>query len=265
MRSSQDFHPDYIMVAGSSRIGTTYHAVLRDGSALTVKRLYGCLLLEKQFRAEMGRMGHIRHPNLVPLLGYYVVEEEKLLIYKHMANGALSSMIRDGGQGLDWPTRLRIGVGEYEPRVTDFSLARLMKPWTSNEGLNTTPFLNGNLEEFGYIAPEYATNPVPSTKGDVYGFRVVLLELATRQKATEVSHDGSSLSSSLKSSSEPSKAARENAVSRRLRLLSRSVAFSRDPSTSPAIEPSSAAARLLCNSAGSPPFHNHSSKRSFIK
>ncbi|ONK57965.1 uncharacterized protein A4U43_C09F6250 [Asparagus officinalis] len=136
-----------------------------------------------------------------------------------MANGALSSMIRDGGQGLDWPTRLRIGVGgsrglawlhhgfqvpflhqnvssnavlldeEYEPRVTDFGLARLMRPWTSDEGLNTTPFLNGDFGEFGYIAPEYATNPVPSTKGDVYGFGVVLLELATGQKATEVNSD----------------------------------------------------------------------------
>ncbi|ONK62633.1 uncharacterized protein A4U43_C07F6200 [Asparagus officinalis] len=141
MRSSQDFHPDYIVVAGSSRNGTAYHVVLRDGSTLTVKRLYGCLLLEKQFRAEMGRMGQIRHPNLVTLLGYCVVEEEKILIYKHITNGALSSMIRNGCQGLDWPTRLRIGVGEY------------------------------------------ATNPVPSTKGDVYGFGVVLLELATGQKA----------------------------------------------------------------------------------
>ncbi|ONK57964.1 uncharacterized protein A4U43_C09F6240 [Asparagus officinalis] len=54
--ASLDFHPDYIVVTGSSRIGTAYHAILRDGSALTVKRLYGCLLSEKQFRDEMGRM-----------------------------------------------------------------------------------------------------------------------------------------------------------------------------------------------------------------
>ncbi|ONK68600.1 uncharacterized protein A4U43_C05F13820 [Asparagus officinalis] len=191
MRSSQDFHLHYIVVAGSLRIGTTYHAVLCDGLALTVKRLYGCLLSEKQFRAEMGRMRQIRHPNLVPLFGYCVVEEEKLLIYKHMENGALSSMIRDGGQGLDWPTRLRIGVGEYVPRVTNFGLAKLMRPWTFDQGLNTTPFLIGDFGEFGYIALEYATNLVPSTKGDVYGFGVVLLELATGQKATEVSRDGS--------------------------------------------------------------------------
>ncbi|XP_020249104.1 probable inactive receptor kinase At1g27190 [Asparagus officinalis] len=174
MRYSQDFHPDYIVVVGSSGIGTAYHAVLRDGSALTVKRLYVCLLLEKQFRAEMGRIGQIRHPNLVPLLGYCVVEEEKLLIYKHMANGALSLMIRDGGQA-----QVVLLNEEYESRVIDFSLARLMRPWTSDEGLNTTPFLNGDFREFEYIAPEYATNLVPSTKGDVYGFMVVLLELTT--------------------------------------------------------------------------------------
>ncbi|ONK71359.1 uncharacterized protein A4U43_C04F7690 [Asparagus officinalis] len=153
MRSSQDFHPDYIMVAGSSRIGMAYHAVLPDGSVLTVKRLYGCLLSEKQFRVEMRRMGQIRNSNLVPLLGYSVVEEEKLLIYKHMANGALSSMIRDRARAM-------LLDEEYEPRVTDFGLARLMRPWTSDEGLNMTPFLNGDFGEFGYIAPEYATNPV---------------------------------------------------------------------------------------------------------
>jgi hypothetical protein len=34
------FSTSHIVVAGSSRAGTAYRAVLRDGSALTVKRLH---------------------------------------------------------------------------------------------------------------------------------------------------------------------------------------------------------------------------------
>jgi hypothetical protein len=42
------------------------------------------------------------------------------------------------------------------------------------EGGDTSPFLNG---EFGYIAPEYASNPVGIMKGDVYAFGVICLSL----------------------------------------------------------------------------------------
>ncbi|KAJ6824747.1 putative disease resistance proteinisoform X1 [Iris pallida] len=218
MTATRDFHPDFIVTAGSGRVGTSYEAVLPDGSALTVKRLHGCPLSEKQFRAEMGRIGQLRHPNLVPLLGFCVVEDERFLIYKHMPTGALSTAVQSRDGALDWPTRLRIGTGaarglawlhhgfqvpflhqnvgssailldeDYEPRITDFGLARLVRS-ASEDGSNTTPFLNGDFGEFGYVAPEYATNPVATTKGDVYSFGVILLELATGQKAVEVSSD----------------------------------------------------------------------------
>ncbi|CAI0386669.1 unnamed protein product [Linum tenue] len=35
----------------------------------------------------MNRLGQLRHPNLVPLLGFCAVEEERLLVYKHMPGG----------------------------------------------------------------------------------------------------------------------------------------------------------------------------------
>ncbi|XP_039125647.1 probable inactive receptor kinase At1g27190 [Dioscorea cayenensis subsp. rotundata] len=223
MSATNDFRNDHIVVAGSSRTGTSYKAVLRDGSALTVKRLNGCVLPEKQFRAEMSRLGQLRHPNLVPLLGFCIVEEERLLVYKNMPGGALSTLLRSGNGDLDWPTRLKIGIGtarglawlhhgfeipylhqnlsssavlldeDYDPRLTDFCLARLVKTSTnsnnSNTNTNTSPFMNGDFGDFGYVAPEYATTPVATMKGDVYAFGVVLLELATGQKPTEISTD----------------------------------------------------------------------------
>ncbi|XP_042428004.1 probable inactive receptor kinase At1g27190 [Zingiber officinale] len=218
MAATSDFHPPNIIVAGSPRMGTSYKAVLPDGSALTVKRLHSCPLPEKQFRAEMGRIGQLRHPNLVPLLGFCIVEDERLLVYKHMPNGALSTVLESSDDALDWPTRVRIAIGaarglawlhhgfqipflhqnlslkailldeDYDARIIDFGFTKLMRA-SSGNGNDTSPFLNGDFGEFGYIAPEFATNSDPTTKIDVYAFGIILLELLTGQRATEISSD----------------------------------------------------------------------------
>lgn len=213
----------------STRTGVSYKAVLPDGSALAIKRLNACKLGEKQFRSEMNRLGQLRHPNLVPLLGFCIVEEEKLLVYKHMYNGTLYSQLNGSGNAnsqygfLDWSTRLKIGVGaarglawlhhscqppymhqnissnvilldyDFEARITDFGLARLVGSGDSND----SSFVNGNLGEFGYVAPEYSSTMVASLKGDVYGFGVVLLELVTGQKPLEVNNPGEGFKGNL--------------------------------------------------------------------
>ncbi|CAK9170011.1 unnamed protein product [Ilex paraguariensis] len=212
MAATNNFNMENIII--STRTGTTYKAVLSDGSVLAIKRLSSCKLSEKQFRMEMNRLGQLRHPNLVPLLGFCVVEEEKLLVYKHLSNGTLCHLLNGNANVLDWPTRFRVGLGaarglawlhhgcqppilhqnissnvilldeDFDARIMDFGLARLMAPSNPNE----SSFVNGDLGEFGYIAPEYPSTMVASLKGDVYGFGVVLLELATGQKPLEVSN-----------------------------------------------------------------------------
>lgn len=211
LASTNNFSLENVIV--SSRTGTTYKAVLPDGSALAIKRLSSCKIAEKQFRMEMNRLGQLRHPNLVPLLGFCLVEEEKLLIYKHLSNGTLGSTLVGSSSALDWPTRFRIALGaarglawlhhgchppilhqnissnvvmldeDYDARITDFGLARLMAPSESNE----SSFAYGDLGEVGYVAPEYSSTAVASLKGDVYSFGVVLLELATGLKPLDVS------------------------------------------------------------------------------
>ncbi|CAI0386589.1 unnamed protein product [Linum tenue] len=212
-------HFEFENIIISTRTGVSYKAVLPDGSALAVKRLSGSKLGEKQFRSEMNRLGQLRHPNLVPLLGFCAVEEERLLVYKHMPGGTLYSQLHGTGFGigqgcsLDWPTRVRIGVGaarglawlhhgcqppyihqymssnvillddDFDARVADFGLARLAATRDSNDSS-----FNGDLGEFGYIPPEYSSTMVPSLKGDVYAFGVVLLELVTGQKPLDVNN-----------------------------------------------------------------------------
>lgn len=209
MAATNNFSSENVII--STRTGTTYKAVLPDGSALAIKRLNTCKLGEKQFRMEMNRLGQLRHPNLTPLLGFCLVEDEKLLVYKHLSNGTVHSLLHGSGIALDWPTRFRIGFGaarglawlhhgchppiihqnicsnvilvdeDFDARIMDFGLARLM---TSDS--NESSFVNGDLGELGYVAPEYPSTMVASLKGDAYGFGVVLLELVTGQKPLEV-------------------------------------------------------------------------------
>ncbi|KMT05736.1 hypothetical protein BVRB_7g166660 [Beta vulgaris subsp. vulgaris] len=211
LAATNNFSVESVMI--STRMGTTYKAMLPDGSTLAIKRLNACKLSEKVFKTEMNRLGKLRHPNLVPLLGYCIVEDEKLLVYKHLSNGTLHSVLHGETIALDWPTRFRICLGaarglawlhhgvepphlhqnissnvilldeDLDARIIDFGLARLL---SASETHHESSFVNGDLGEFGYIAPEYSSTMVASLKGDVYAFGVVLLELVTGQKPLEV-------------------------------------------------------------------------------
>ncbi|KAJ8637771.1 hypothetical protein MRB53_012038 [Persea americana] len=72
----------------------------------------------------------------------------------------------------------------YRAILADGSALAIKRLHTYTNGGST--LINGDFGDFGYIAPEYASTLVASLKGDVYGFGVVLLELATGQKPLEV-------------------------------------------------------------------------------
>nr|CAB3465233.1 unnamed protein product [Digitaria exilis] len=212
MKATNEFSKENII--GTGRTGTMYKAVLPDGSFLAVKRLQDSQHSESQFTSEMKTLGQVRHRNLVPLLGFCIAKKERLLVYKHMAKGSLYDQLnQEEGSKMDWPLRLRIGIGaakglaylhhtcnprvlhrnisskcilldeDYEPKISDFGLARLMNPIDTH--LST--FVNGEFGDLGYVAPEYARTLMATPKGDVYSFGVVLLELVTGEKATHVS------------------------------------------------------------------------------
>ncbi|XP_024981703.1 probably inactive leucine-rich repeat receptor-like protein kinase At5g48380 [Cynara cardunculus var. scolymus] len=213
MKATNSFSKENII--GSGRTGCLYKAVLEDGSSLMIKRLQDSKHSEKEFQSEMATLGKVKHRNLVPLLGFCVAKRERLLVYKYMANGNLHDKLHpvgDDEKRLDWPSRLKIGIGaakgfawlhhncnprilhrnisskcilldaDFEPRISDFGLARLMNPVDTH--LST--FVNGEFGDLGYVAPEYASTLVATPKGDVYSFGVVLLELVTGERPTHV-------------------------------------------------------------------------------
>ncbi|VFQ89436.1 unnamed protein product [Cuscuta campestris] len=153
----------------------------------------------------METLGKVKHENLVPLVGYCALEDERFLVYEYMENGSLEAWLSNSTSTtrvLCWPTRFKICLGSarglaflhhgfiphiihrdikssnilldknMDARVSDFGLARIISACETH----VSTMLAGT---FGYIPPEYGQAMVATTKGDIYSFGVVMLELVT--------------------------------------------------------------------------------------
>ncbi|CDY53185.1 BnaA06g40640D [Brassica napus] len=211
LQATNGFHNDTMI--GSGGFGDVYKAVLKDGSAVAIKKLIHVSGQgDREFMAEMETIGKIKHRNLVPLLGYCKVGEERLLVYEFMKYGSLEDVLHDpkkAGVKLTWSMRRKIAIGaarglaflhhtciphiihrdmkssnvlldeNLEARVSDFGMARLMSAMDTHLSVST---LAGTP---GYVPPEYYQSFRCSRKGDVYSYGVVLLELLTGKRPTD--------------------------------------------------------------------------------
>ncbi|XP_010943126.1 probable LRR receptor-like serine/threonine-protein kinase At2g16250 [Elaeis guineensis] len=120
LRATSEFSPLNLVKHGHS--GDLYLGVLEDGASVVVKRINLQTLMREAYVMELDLFGRLTHGRLVPFLGHCLErEEEKLLVYKHMPNGDLSTALfrkpgmgEEGLQSLDWITRLKIAIGVAE-------------------------------------------------------------------------------------------------------------------------------------------------------
>ncbi|XP_015943143.1 probable LRR receptor-like serine/threonine-protein kinase At1g74360 [Arachis duranensis] len=210
LKATGNFSEDRII--GKGGFGTVYKGVFQDGRIVAVKKLQReGIEGEKEFRAEMEVLsGHgfgWPHPNLVTLYGWCLNGSEKILVYEYIEGGTLEDLITDR-TSFTWRRRLEVAIDVakalvylhhecYPPivhrdvkasnvllekdgkaKVTDFGLARVVDVGDSH----VSTVVAGTV---GYVAPEYGQTWQATTKGDVYSFGVLAMELATGRRAVD--------------------------------------------------------------------------------
>ncbi|XP_050228651.1 probable receptor-like protein kinase At2g42960 [Mercurialis annua] len=201
-------------VLGEGGYGVVYKGTLVNGTEVAVKKLLNNLgQAEKEFRVEVEAIGHVRHKNLVRLLGYCIEGVHRMLVYEYVNNGNLEQWLHGAMRHhgtLTWEARMKVLLGtakalaylheaiepkvvhrdikssniliddEFNSKVSDFGLAKLLD---SGESHITTRVMG----TFGYVAPEYANTGLLNEKSDIYSFGVLLLEAVTGRDPVDYS------------------------------------------------------------------------------
>ncbi|XP_074293976.1 putative serine/threonine-protein kinase-like protein CCR3 [Silene latifolia] len=199
---------------GRGSFGTVYKGKLPDGREVAVKREVICRTKDREyaFESELTLLSRVHHKHLVGLVGFCEENSERLLVYEFMANGALHDMLHNTQTNNtsrlnSWKMRIKVALDaargieylhnyavppiihrdiktsnilldtKWVGRVSDFGLS-LKGPETEEGSMSIKA-----AGTVGYIDPEYYVLKVLTTKSDVYGFGVVLLELLTGKKA----------------------------------------------------------------------------------
>lgn len=185
---------------GSGGSGSVYKGTLTDDRVVAVKRLGDVYHGEEVFWAEVSVIGRINHINVSRMWGFCCEGRNRLLVYEFMEHRSLDHHLFSGSS-LDWKSRFKVALGtakglaylhneclewvihcdvkpenilldsEFEPKISDFGLAKLLQRDRANSEFSR---IRGTK---GYMAPEWALNLPITVKVDVYSYGVLVLEL----------------------------------------------------------------------------------------
>ncbi|KAF7129805.1 hypothetical protein RHSIM_Rhsim10G0054800 [Rhododendron simsii] len=141
-----------------------------------------------RFKNEILVLSHLRHLNIVSLIGYCNEKNEMILVCEYVAKGNLyHQLYKTNNESLPWERRLQIYIGAargLQYLHVGFEFSRMLpKNVTST---NTNTFVDNNA---GYMAPEYLGRAKLTEKSDVYSFGVILLEVLCGRKPMIMTRD----------------------------------------------------------------------------
>ncbi|XAR55718.1 Non-specific serine/threonine protein kinase [Bertholletia excelsa] len=188
-------------VMGKGTYGTTYKAILEDGTTVVVKRLKEVALGKREFEQQIEIMVRVgQHPNIVPPQAYYYSKDEKLIVYDYMIVGSLWAHLhgyRETERTLDWETRVKICLGAARgvAHIHSSSGGKFTHGSIKSSNILLTRDLQGCISDFG-LSPLFAPPSIPPKiagyqapeviefrkyiqKSDVYSFGIILLEMLT--------------------------------------------------------------------------------------
>nr|XP_017244904.1 PREDICTED: G-type lectin S-receptor-like serine/threonine-protein kinase At2g19130 isoform X2 [Daucus carota subsp. sativus] len=200
---------------GEGGFGSVLKGTLPNSKAIAVKMLKNLKQGEKQFRAEVSKIGQIQHINLVRLQGFCIQGEKRLLVFDYMKNGSLENHLfrQNSNVFLDWKARYNIMIGtarglnylhekcrdciihcdikpdnillddEYNARIADFGLAKLL----GREFSRVLTTIRGTR---GYLAPEWISGEAITVKADVFSYGKLLFEIISGRRNMELLDDG---------------------------------------------------------------------------
>ncbi|GMJ04597.1 FERONIA [Hibiscus trionum] len=186
----------------------------RSSTAVTIHRVIQAISKQEmdKFDAEIRMHHHIRHQNLVRLIGYCTEEHEVILVYESMPNGTLFELLHFGNQRqqspLSWNQRLEICTEaarglhylhsamsypiihgdiktsnifldrNWMPKLSDFLPSKLALMMSAHSRIN--PNMKRTI---AHLDPEYYKLRNLTEKSDVFSFGVMLLELLSGKQA----------------------------------------------------------------------------------
>ncbi|CAN1808239.1 Receptor-like cytosolic serine/threonine-protein kinase RBK2 [Linum perenne] len=186
--ATNSFDPNNIV--GRGGYAEVYRGTLPLIGEVAVKRLTKSCTderKEKEFLMEIGTIGHVNHPNVLPLVGC-CIDSGLYLIFRYSSVGSLASLLHgENWKVLDWGRRYKIAIGTA--KGINYLHKGCQRRIIHRDIKSSNVLLTEDYEPLvKHLAPEYYLHGIVDEKTDVFAFGVLLLELISGKKPVDGSH-----------------------------------------------------------------------------